>query len=872
MPGSWITQASSSSSIGSSSNALKNSGAVIPILQDLMKGQGWHDQRSEVLARDQEEALITSHSKQAAASYIGASTAANRAKLIAALSDELADLEKQRDYAQTQQHQYEVQAKKEAKEQANRPQGWREWFKSWLVATPEQQAKEQTQKYIEVAAARQARINQLQPILLQLKTESAETLLELTVAFQEAEQIESEEEVTEALTNLSKKNRSVNRQQAADHIATQLEADAAPLFPGRRLLQSNLTDSVEFRVNTYTVSEQRFPAVAGLSNGDFVIAWSSLGQDGSGYGVYAQHYAANGTAMGAEFQANTYTFSQQDSPSIAGLSNGDFVIAWEGYGQEFDVYAQRYAVDGTALGAEFQVNTYTLSNQHSPSIAGLSNGDFVIAWASDGQDGSSWGVYAQRYAANGTPLGLEFRVNTYTASLQEAPSVTGLSNGDFVIAWESYGQELGSDVYAQRYAANGTPLGLEFRVNTYTADLQNAPSIVGLSSGDFVIAWASYEQDGDYFGVFAQRYATNGTAMGAEFQVNTYTRSNQDSPSIAGLSNGDFVIAWESLGQYSGASFYTQRYTANGTAVGAEFRVNTHSLSISGHPSIAGLSNGDFVVTWASDGQDGDSYGVYARLCDDSCQAPELTPSSSLDAVLIAGAAGGGMVALCLFYFLYRYGKQYHYSRVAPQRRSQRQHFSPEVELEGEPDAELLPSTFTAPFQNPQPDTILPDNMSANVSLSLTESKHEASLQVQVANLLEEEPGRGIELEQEPGLATALPLNQLPGASRFGMAASLSGNANSLTLAESKHEIAREEVEPHEHAVNPNPEGWTPNSPKHPSAEVVAKSLGQLFATVVPNGTISQSAASNDVSEMVEPGAQGEVLSENQRHLQSFSS
>jgi hypothetical protein len=632
-----------------------------------------------------------------------------------------------------------------------------------LVATPEQQAKEQTQKYIEVAAARQARINQLQPILLQLKTESAETLLELTVAFQEAEQIESEEEVTEALTNLSKKNRSVNRQQAADHIATQLEADAAPLFPGRRLLQSNLTDSVEFRVNTYTVSEQRFPAVAGLSNGDFVIAWSSLGQDGSGYGVYAQHYAANGTAMGAEFQANTYTFSQQDSPSIAGLSNGDFVITWEGYGQEFDVYAQRYAVDGTALGAEFQVNTYTLSNQHSPNIAGLSNGDFVIAWA-------------------------------------------------------------------------------------------------------------SYEQDGDYFGVFAQRYAADGTALGAEFQVNTYTRSNQDSPSIAGLSSGDFVIAWESLGQYSGASFYTQRYTANGTAVGTEFRVNTHSLSISGHPSIAGLSNGDFVVTWASDGQDGDSYGVYARLCDDSCQAPELTPSSSLDAVLIAGAAGGGMVALCLFYFLYRYGKQYHYSRVAPQRRSQRQHFSPEVELEGEPDAELLPSTFTAPFQNPQPDTILPDNMSANVSLSLTESKHEASLQVQVANLLEEEPGRGIELEQEPGLATALPLNQLPGASRFGMAASLSGNANSLTLAESKHEIAREEIEPHEHAVNPNPEGWTPNSPKHPSAEVVAKSLGQLFATVVPNGTISQSAASNDVSEMVEPGAQGEVLSENQRHLQSFSS
>jgi uncharacterized repeat protein (TIGR01451 family) len=85
---------------------------------------------------------------------------------------------------------------------------------------------------------------------------------------------------------------------------------------------------------------------------------------------------------------------------VASDASGAFVIAWQGYGQgdAYGVYAQRYHSDGTPDGGEFQVNTYTTNSQTGPSAAMDVDGDLVVAWQSYGQDGSGYGVYAQRYA------------------------------------------------------------------------------------------------------------------------------------------------------------------------------------------------------------------------------------------------------------------------------------------------------------------------------------------------------------------------------------------------------------------------------------------------------------------------------------------
>src|SRR5207247_1044019 len=99
------------------------------------------------------------------------------------------------------------------------------------------------------------------------------------------------------------------------------------------------------------------------------------------------------------------------------------------------IFGQRYAGSGATLGPEFQVNTYTTGFQTEPALAAAPSGSFMVVW--QGLEGSSWGVFGQRYAASGTPLGPEFRVNTFTAQEQLLPSIASDGLGNFVVVWQS---------------------------------------------------------------------------------------------------------------------------------------------------------------------------------------------------------------------------------------------------------------------------------------------------------------------------------------------------------------------------------------------------------------------------------------------------
>ena len=83
-------------------------------------------------------------------------------------------------------------------------------------------------------------------------------------------------------------------------------------------------------------------------------------------------------------------------------------------GRGTGVFARRFSTDGTPQATEFQVNAYTAGYQIGPVVATDPDGDFVIAWTSDGQDGYIGGVFARRFNSGGMALGVEFQVNTYT--------------------------------------------------------------------------------------------------------------------------------------------------------------------------------------------------------------------------------------------------------------------------------------------------------------------------------------------------------------------------------------------------------------------------------------------------------------------------
>jgi hypothetical protein len=376
----------------------------------------------------------------------------------------------------------------------------------------------------------------------------------------------------------------------------------------------------EFQVNTTTTFNQTRPAIAMDDNGDFVITWQSNSQNGDyiGVDIYGQRYNSLGSAVGSEFQVNTHTMGRQYGNSVAMDSDGDFVVTWTSshFGGNYEVYAQRYNSSGSANGSEFQVNNYTTGYQEASTVAMDNNGDFVIAWDSQDQDGYLAGIFAQKYNSSGSAVGSEFQVNTFTSYSQQHPIVAMDGKGDFVIAWMSVGQE--SDYYgifAQRYNSSGTVAGTEFKVNTYTPERQRETAIAMDNSGDFVIVWGSQYQDGNNWGLFAQRYNTSGAPNGSEFQVNTYTTGYQGEPSVSMDNAGDFIITWTSgihdLDDYYG--IFAQRYNSTGSAVGSEFLVNSNTTSGQWSSAVAMDNNGDFVITWNSyNNPVGDDYGIEA--------------------------------------------------------------------------------------------------------------------------------------------------------------------------------------------------------------------------------------------------------------------
>lgn len=375
----------------------------------------------------------------------------------------------------------------------------------------------------------------------------------------------------------------------------------------------------EFLVNTTTADTQIAPAIGMDPAGNFVVAWMSNNQDGDRYGAYAQRYNSAGVPTGGEFQVNTTAFGNQASPAVAMDSAADFVIAWSSPdGSGNGIFAQRYDSAGIAQGGEFQVNSTIANNQQSPVIAMDGAGDFVVTWTSYTQDGDRYGVYAQRYNFAASPQGVEFLVNTTTKDNQRSPVATMDSAGNFVVAWESNGQDGSSKgIYAQRYDSSGVAEGGEFLVNTTTINTQALPSIGMDPSGDFAIAWDSYRQDGSGDGIYAQRYDPEGHAEGGEFRVNTTISGDQRRPAVKMDAAGNFVVAWTSYTQDgSGRGIYAQRYDPAGMPVGGEIRVNTTTANDQNYAAVAVDASGDFVVTWQSYAQDGSRYGVYAQRYD----------------------------------------------------------------------------------------------------------------------------------------------------------------------------------------------------------------------------------------------------------------
>jgi len=364
----------------------------------------------------------------------------------------------------------------------------------------------------------------------------------------------------------------------------------------------------DIAVNQTTESEQLRPAIAVDQFGEFVVVWEGIGEEG--WGIFGQRVASSGSLVDDEIAVATSAVSVD--PDVArDAFTARFVVVWrEGLGS---VVAQRFSATGAAVGGPIVVTEQGLLI-HKPAVAMNFDG-FIVVWArlEPGSDG--WEIQGRRYTADGMPVGDEFEVNTTSNGTQDWPDVALDIENHFVVVWESVPQDGdGFGVYGQWFS-EGAPVGGEIPVNFTTIGDQVKPAVaMDPENGRFVVAWAG-EGPGDEENLFGQRFSFGGLPDGSEFPVNATPLGLLRPPSVSMAAGGSFAVTWDRWSTGSHGDIFLQRFQSDATPIGGETPVNAFTLSDQQRP-VAALDRQDTVigVAWESNAQDGSGSGVFGQF------------------------------------------------------------------------------------------------------------------------------------------------------------------------------------------------------------------------------------------------------------------
>jgi serine/threonine protein kinase/WD40 repeat protein len=416
-------------------------------------------------------------------------------------------------------------------------------------------------------------------------------------------------------------------------------SESGEFDPSQLPLRSGVPDQFEttlprgeFQVNTSTTGRQtQFKgskrAVAMNRAGDAVIVWSSLGQNGTSWTVFAQRYDAYGMPHGGEFHASSNATGSQKAPQAAIDDAGNVVIVWtrcDVDGSNHQIIARRFDAQGVPIGDEFRVDAELDPLGTDPQVSMVRDGSFLIAWRHRRNNETAEDIFAQWHDPQGRPRGGRISVCTEPGGLLRGPALATSDSGEAVLAWSVAAVD---DLYVQRLSPTGELLGPKLCVSAESGPSHDYPSVAMDAQGNFLIVWqTSKDRDGSGWGVFARRYTAQGEPLGPEFIVNTRRSNNQLFSSAAMNRNGEFLITWQSAKQDgSGEGIFAQRFDRHGLPVGGEFQVNEHNTGDQRYPNVTLNEAGRQLISWTSAGQDGDEEGVFARWGE---FATELSPTT----------------------------------------------------------------------------------------------------------------------------------------------------------------------------------------------------------------------------------------------------
>ncbi|MBN2090432.1 T9SS type A sorting domain-containing protein [candidate division KSB1 bacterium] len=378
--------------------------------------------------------------------------------------------------------------------------------------------------------------------------------------------------------------------------------------------------------------EFNYPKIGIDQSGSFVITFFNQ-ENGYPIGDYvaAQLFDKNGTPVEKSIIVSNKEFNQH--PEITFYPDGKFLICWNNctYSQpainstkNLSKVAEKWYYNGnffriynkSGIPLTDEIKIPRFNDNYNSGIIFDKNSNLIFT-------GTNNDIFWQLYNSAGTPIGEHKIVNEQTKPGLFNPRISRDRSGNFVVCWgapKRWSFSAPGDIYAQRFDANGNPLGNNFRINetdtsVFAADPNNDEASPGFAlavepTGNFMITWC--DRRNGRKDIYAQYYQKNGTPIGTNFQVNPENSSVHTQPTIAADEGGIFVIGWKNVEQAT--HIYTQKFIGN-QKYGDVFQVSTNNEIKHQHPDVA-MRDGKIYFTWS--GSERIAYNVqqhiYGRL------------------------------------------------------------------------------------------------------------------------------------------------------------------------------------------------------------------------------------------------------------------
>jgi len=379
-----------------------------------------------------------------------------------------------------------------------------------------------------------------------------------------------------------------------------------------------------------------FSQVTELVGGGSVLVWKTTA--GS---ISANIYDDTGSATSMNvILSDAGTGFQQ---KVIATSDGGFAVVWNDtslniHMTKFDKTGIEWDYDGGAVGSpDLQVNAASggdyMSNQN---IVELTDGKLLVTYSQD--SGTSTTFYSRTVdPTNGTLGPVTTLLDTGVVSIYGSDSVA-LSNGGYAVTWVSTDDNVTFNTGVRVYDGAGSAVAVENYISSSAGAAH--PSITELQNGDIFVSWEEHEASGagNGFDIVGSILNSSGVVTVAKFVINAELENSQSHTSIETLSDGNIVVVWTSEDQDGDqGGIFGRIVNSSGVTIGEEFLVSAAMLGDQKSASVTSLADGGFIVSWTDKQETTPGSGTYTY----SVKTQKLDNDGHLyDGITIAGTTG----------------------------------------------------------------------------------------------------------------------------------------------------------------------------------------------------------------------------------------